>query len=370
MTNAGRLDEAAAALRVASGLFDPEKMPPEHAKSLNALGAALRLQGRLEEAARAFDDAGAGFGSTGATLEQGAATFNLGLVQRELGRVDPAAASFEAARRLLDAERVPHQAAAAARELGVTQLATGDLEGAIATLGEARDLAEQLDDQAGLGAAANALGLAFLALPDLRAAIESFQLSAAAHPRTIRPDAYAMAKANLALAYERAGNAPHARAAGRQALQVADAAEPVVDQARGVLDHLGSPPGDLLAILDEEDADRWPGIVREELGRWARADPGELFGEAQAWVDGVAQRPDRAVDLAEVWLGALLELAPPEMERVIEVTMESLAVDAGAAGAFRSPVLRAMPRFYSPQELRLRDAFGKAASTRGLAPWT
>ena len=371
MTNAGRLGEAAAALQTASELFNPHQLSAEHTKSLNALGAVLRLQGRLPEAAAAFEKSAALFEQSEATLDQGAAVFNLGLVQRDLKDTEAAARSFEAARVLLEATKVPAQAAAAAREIGVTLLAAGSVEPAIAALEEARELAERANDRPGLGAAANALGLAHLAVERVPAAVESFQVAVAANPRTIRPEAYAMGKANLALAYERAAEAPRARLAARQALRVESAAGPVRDQALGTLGRLGNPPGDLLAVLEGEESDRWPGIVREEVGRWAEADAEERRAEADAWIDGLTRRARQAEDLAEIWLGALLELTPPQMELVIAVTMEALARhDEESRERFRSLAARAMPRFPSPQFMRIQDIFSQAAKRLGLAGWT
>src|SRR5215218_4659214 len=54
LTNAGRLEEARAALDVAVELFDRMEMGEEHGKALNALGAVLRMAGRLPEASAAF----------------------------------------------------------------------------------------------------------------------------------------------------------------------------------------------------------------------------------------------------------------------------------------------------------------------------
>jgi tetratricopeptide (TPR) repeat protein len=371
LTNAGQLDEAAAALQTSSDLFSPDHLSVEHAKALNALGVVFRLRGRLADAAKCFEKSAALFEQSEAPLEEGAAIFNLGLLRRDLGDTDAAIRSFEAARELLDAKRVPAQAAAAVRELGVELFVTGELERAIAYLEEARDLAERANDRAGLGAAANSLGLTFLALEQVPSAIESFRAAIAANPRTIRPDAYAMGKANLALAYERAGEAPRARLAARQALRVEAAGEPVRNQASGTLERLGSPPGDLLTVLDGEESDHWPGILREELVWWAEADPEEIQTEAEAWITGLAHRGESAEDLAEAWLGALLELTPLQMERAITITLEVVGgQDQQAQKSFTSSVARAMPRFHSPQFIRIKDAFAQIAARLGLDGWS
>jgi len=371
MTNAGRLEEAARALETASSLFDPQNLPEEHAKSQNAFGAVLRLQGRPAEAAHAFEEAAALFEQSGAALERGAAEFNLGLVHRDLGDLQAAIRSFEAARALLDSAKVPSQAAGAARELGVSLLQAGDGEGAIGYLEAGMKLAERGGDRPGLGATANVLGLAYLSLGDLQLAVEALQAAVATNPRTIRPDAYAMAKANLALAYEQAGDAPRARLAARQALQLGAAAGPVEAQAAEILGRLGNPPGDLLAALDAEDAAAWPAMVREELIRWIGAPSQVCRAETHAWIAGVAARREAAGDLAEAWLGALLELPPQEMERAITATLQALASrDQEIQTRFRSAVSGAMPRFHSPQFMRMKDAFARIASSSGVEGWS
>lgn len=370
-TNAGQLDEAATALQTSSDLFSPTHLSAEHAKALNALGVVFRLQGRLADAAKSFEESATLFEQSEARLEQGAAIFNLGLVQRDLGDTDAAVRYFEAARELLDAKRVPAQAAAAVRELGVELFVTGEPERAVAFLEEARDLAERANDRAGLGAAANSLGLTFLALEQVPPAVESFRTAVAANPRTIRPDAYAMGKANLALAYERAGEAPRARLAARQALRVEAADEPVRNQAAGTLERLGSPPGDLLTVLDGEEPDGWPGVLREELVWWAEAEPEEVRTEAEAWITGLAHRGKGAEDLAEAWLGALLELTPQQLERAITITLEVIGgQDQEIQKSFTSSVARAMPRFHAPQFIRIKDAFAQIAARLGLDGWS
>jgi len=124
-------------------------------------------------------------------------------------------------------------------------------------------------------------------------------------------------------------------------------------------------------VLDGEVSDRWPGIVREEVGRWAEADPEEMRAEAEAWINGLTRRARDAVDLAEVLLGALLELTPPHMDHVITLTMEALAgQDQDKREEFRSSMARAMPRFPSPQFMRIQDAFAQVATQLGMAGWT
>lgn len=369
LLNAERLEPAQAALATAAQLLDPKALPVEHAKATNALGAALRLGGRTHEAAGAFRRAAATFESADEALDQGAALFNLGLVQREADEAEDALGSLSRARDLLDPKRVPKQASAAAREHGATLLELGRPEAAADALEGAMALAERFSDQAGLGAAANILGLARLAGGRVQAAVEALRAAAGAHPRTVRPADHAMAKANLALAYERTPDAARARLNARQALAVRQAPTAVVEQARAVVERLGSDPGDLVTILDDEPPDRWPALIREDVARWVDASPGERRAEAAAWIDGELARPGQGPQLAEAMLDTILELPPAAMDAVIRSLLEALgSSDPEAARRFRSEAWRAMAAFQVPQERRLRDRFDRIAVDLGQEP--
>jgi tetratricopeptide (TPR) repeat protein len=341
LTNAGRAEEAVRALERAVALFDSDGLRTERAKARNALGAALRLAGRLDEASDAFRAAAADLEGA----ERGAALYNLGLARRAAGDPASAHAAFEQARELLDSPAV-------VRELGMTLLEQGELEGAIAALSEA----SEAGDEAHRGAAANALGLACLAKGRPDEAIDAFQRALAAHPRSVRPGDYAMAKANLALAHEYAGDLPRARLAARQAVGVQSAAPAVAGQAALVLRRIGRGDGDLAAVLTGEPRERWPAIVREEVIRWTDAQ--DKRAELSHWIETLGAPPldVDAVDLAEVWLGALLELPPAEMDELVAAARA--AADARAVEWFRPLVESAAARFHTPQLLRLREAFG------------
>ena len=77
------------------------------------------------------------------------------------------------------------------------------------------------------------------------------------------------------------------------------------------------------------------------------------------------------VYLAEAWLGALLDLTPEEMERAITASLQALAgQDQEVQARFRSAVSGAMPRFHSPQFVRMKDAFARIASSTGVEGWS
>ncbi len=367
----GSVEEAEAALRTSCRLFHPERLPLEHAKARNMLGVALRTAGNPAEAVDAFAAAAAGFERQDRPLEQAAALYNLGLVQRDTGDPDAAAECFEQSGRLFGERKLPQQASAAARELGATLLAQGALDAATSALEQAVELADQARDRAGLGSAANTLGLTHLAAGNGAQAVEAFRTAVVACPRSVRREGYAMAKANLALAFEQIGDAARARLAARQARDTPDAPEPVRAQASAVLARLGDEPGDLQTVLEQEPVAAWPAVVREELVRWADLGEAERRAELAAWIDGQLARPGSGPDLAEAWLGMLLEMPPDAMQALIRSCLEALGRhEEDAQERFRFQVARAMPRFPVPQFIRLGDTFNHIAEELGQkAAW-
>lgn len=364
-----RAEQAEVALRTACRLFDPERLPVEHAKATNMLGAALRLNGRLAEAVEAFARAAGVFAEAQHPLERAAALYNLGLVHRECDDPDAAAECFERSWQLFDESKAPAQASAAARELGGVLLAQGSADAATGALERAVQLAERAGEASGLGAATNLLGLAHLAAGRGEQAIDAFRRAAAAHPRSVRPQDFAMAKANLALAYEQSGDHPRARLAAGQALGAPEPPEQVDAQAREVLARLGSDRDDLFAVLDTEPLERWPAIVREEVTRAVDADEAERRALAETWIDGQLARPGSAAELAETWLGALLEQPPDAMTAVIRSVLaahDERPVEE--RDRFRAQAARGMIAYPPPQWLRLKDTFNALAVELGGEP--
>lgn len=365
------LGEAEEAFSTAAALFGLRGAKAEQAKALNGVGATLRAAGRLELAARALAHAAAGLAAAGLPLDEGAARFNLGLVLRERGDLEGAAQQLTAAAERLDPEAAPAQAAAAARELGVTRLEQGDAAAAERALTTAAELAGRAGDQAGRAAAANSLGLAQLAQERPTEAARALETAVAASPRRLRPEAFAMGKANLALAYERTGDQARARLAARQALAAPDVPEPVRAQAAGVLDRLGRDARDVVAVLEAETPEGRERLVREELLRAADADAAGRARDLREWIAAHAGSALDPADLAELWLGGLLELPSQDLERMAQSTMAALA---GArdeqAETFRAAVTRAMARFHIPQWMRLQEVFAQAAEEAGdPGPW-
>jgi hypothetical protein len=173
-----------------------------------------------------------------------------------------------------------------------------------------------------------------------------------------------MAKANLALAYERTGDAPRARLAARQALGVASAPTAVLEQANGVLARLGPVRDDLGLVLAAADEDQRRDVVREEVVRWAEAPASRRAFDAASWIETQLAQPE----LAEPWLGALLELPPEAMEDVIRSVVAALAEAPPAeSDRFRADAASAMVRFHAPQLERLRATFERLSAELGQA---
>jgi tetratricopeptide (TPR) repeat protein len=361
LTNARAPEAGMRALERAVVLFAEAGLRAERAKALNALGAALREVGDVEGAAGAFAEAADAFAEAQLPLEEGAARFNLGLVRR-----DPEA--LRRARGLFGEGRAAVQTAAAERELGAVLLEQGELDEAAVVLEQAAALSERAGDEAGTGAAVNALGLIRFAAGRTSEAIDLFRLAVGAHPRTVRPAEFAMAKANLALAYERGGDAPRARLAAKQALGVAEASPSVVSEAEGVLGRLGPVTEDLGLVLDAEPEERRATIVREEVVRWSDAAAPQRIADAECWIETQLTRPE----LAEIWLGSLLELPPGAMEDIIRSTLQALASRTPEdAERFRRDVVAATARFHVPQLERLRATFERVSAEIGWpASWS
>lgn len=368
LAGAGQLTEAEANLAAASRLLDPERMPAEAAAAANAWGAVLRMAGRPAEAAAAFRRAAEGFLVAERAADRGAALFNLGLVQREGDDPDAALAALTEARPLLPGSA--GTATAVAREIGVTLLTLGRLDDAATELTESVRLAEAAADPAALGWAANALGLTELARGRPDDAAVAFRDAAAAHPRTIRPDGFATAQANLALALERSAAPTRSRFAARQALATPGAPEPVRRQATELLNRIGDDPGVILAILDEEPPAGWPAVLRQELAVWTTTTERDRHRLARAWLAGVTGRPD-AAEVMEHWLGAVLELPPAGTTVVLDALMRAVAAaDEPVGERLRNLVARALPRYPIPQWTRLSALLDRAAVAAGVpAGW-
>jgi len=373
LLQAGRAEDALAALNVARAGFTTAGLVLELAKTVNMLGVAMREVGNLESAADSFGAAATAFAKLDQRLEEAAASYNHGLVNRLLGNSDAAHPALARAKELFEAANLPVQGGAAARELGTLLLTDGRLEEAITVLSDAVSRAQDGGDGAGAGAAANTLGLAHLAAGTADDAVRALRTASGAHPRSLRPAEHAMAKANLALAHERAQDPARARLAASQALTVSAVSGPVRQQAEAVLARLPAYTGsELFAVLEDEAGDEWTVVLRDEVTRWVDCSPAERAEAAGHWVGGVLQRSGRGPEFMEGFLNALLELPPVAYERIIEAVVQASARESEeGADRFRAISRSAMARFPIPQWQRLEATFDRVAVASGTpASWS
>lgn len=363
----GRLPQSLELLSAARAIFTRLGLRLEQAKTLVMAGVALRESGRLDLARQAFEGAATSFAALEQPAEQGAAAYNLGLVLQEQSDTEAAQQAMASARELFLKAGQPAQAGAACRERGAALLQSGRADLAVTLLEEAAALAERGGDLPGLGMATNILGLAHLATGDSHRAVSELARAVGAFPRSMRPAEHAMAKANLAVAYEQCDLPSRARLAARQAMALSSADAQVRTQARDVLDRLaGDVQLDLLAVLESEPRDRWAAIVREEAVRWCEAEPDERLEAVGAFVGGLLSRPEVCYDLAETLLGVMLELPPGHYDSLVTAIVRATAGRGDDdPDRVRSVVGSAMARFAIPQWQRLASSLNSAARELG-----
>lgn len=359
---------ATAPLRAAAELFGQVGMGVEAAKARLMLGIALRGTGDLPAAAGCFERAAADLGHFELRAEQAAADYNLGLVRQALQDIDGAHDAWARARRGFESTGHPLQASSAAREHGASLLRTDRLDQALPLLEAAYGLAERAGDPPAIGAAANTLGLAQLAALDPGAAVRTLRHALGVCPRSLRPAEHALVKANLALAYQQAGDAPRARLAARQALSVPDAPAPVRAQARELLrNEPDADIDDLFAVL-ESDPVATASILREELARWVEITNEKRCPLVGGFLDRLLAHPAAAYDLAESYWAVVLELPPRPFDLVVQAMIAACATRGAAEVSSLQAILEsAMARFALPQWQRLVGCLNNAALAAGQA---
>ncbi len=132
---------------VAAGIFDPRFDPAEHARVLNAAGAAHRGLGDPGRAASLFDKAAVLLEGRGRDAERAAALNNLGLSLAELGEHDRAVAACDDALPLFDEDTAEGRRGRVAtlHNRGMARAAVGTREALAAALADYREAAEQVD---------------------------------------------------------------------------------------------------------------------------------------------------------------------------------------------------------------------------------
>lgn len=361
-----RVPQAREFLAVAQEVFGRVGMRLEQAKATLMGGIAMRQAGQPACAVALLTEAGQAFSQLDQAAEEAAASYNLGLVLGENGNGAEARETLARAKILFLRAGHPAQAGSAARELGASLLTAGEPDAATAQLVEALELATQAGDGVGAGSAANVLGLAHLAAGNAEVAVGAFRDAAGMHPRSVRPAEHAMAKANLALALERAGESDRARLAALQARAVPGADVTVVAQCERLLQELRGTGDELFSVLEREPQERWQAVVRDEVLRWVDSDPVVGEAESSAWVRGLLARPGAAPALGEALLGVLVELPPPAYLDVVGLVVRATSrCEEQDAERFRAITRSTMARFPLPQFQRMAGTFDRVAAEAG-----
>lgn len=138
---------ALACYDVAAAIFDPRFDPAEHARVLNAAGAAHRGLGDPRRAAGLFEKAAGLLEGRGRDPERAAALNNLGLALAEVGEYDRAVAACDAALPLFDEDIAEGRRGRAAtlHNRGMARAAVGTRESLEEALSNYRDAADQVD---------------------------------------------------------------------------------------------------------------------------------------------------------------------------------------------------------------------------------
>lgn len=224
---AEQLRKALAFYDVAAAIFDPGFEPVQHARVLNAAGAAHRGLGDRRKAADLFEKAATLFAEGGTDNERAAAFNNLGLARTEMGQAEPGIEAFNSAIELFDSYTDEGKRGIMAtlhnRGQAHTSLGTeAGLEAALADFEEARGMIDPDENPLHHGMVEHSVGVTCSALAKLsddgrsaflQEAIRAFNNSLEVFSRTGFPYYHALVKHNLGLAHEAQGGTANLRRA-------------------------------------------------------------------------------------------------------------------------------------------------------------
>ena len=224
---AEQLRKALAFYDVAAAIFDPGFEPVQHARVLNAAGAAHRGLGDRRKAAELFEKAAVLFAEGGTENERAAAYNNLGLCRTEMGQAEAGVQAFDSAIELFDSYTDEGKRGIMStlhnRGQAHTALNTeAGLEAALADFEEARGMIDPEENPLHYGMVEHSVGLTCSALADrkeerrgpfLQEAVRAFGNSLNVFTRTAFPYYYALAKYNLGQAFISLGGIANTRRA-------------------------------------------------------------------------------------------------------------------------------------------------------------
>jgi len=224
---AEQLRKALAFYDVAAAIFDPRFEPVQHARVLNAAGAAHRGLGDRRKAAELFEKAVSLFAEGGTDNERAAAYNNLGLCRTEMGQPEAGVEAFNAAIELFDSYTDEGKRGIMSTLHNRGQAHTGmgteaGLEAALADFEEARGMIDPDENPLHHGMVEHSVGVTCSALAKLsedgrsaflQEAIRAFNNSLEVFSRTGFPYYHALVKHNLGLAHEAQGGTANLRRA-------------------------------------------------------------------------------------------------------------------------------------------------------------
>ena len=224
---AENLRRALAFYDVAAAIFDPRFEPVQHARVLNAAGAAHRGLNNRPKAADLFEKATTLFAEGGTDNERAAAYNNLGLCRTEMGQAGAGVEAFNSAIELFDGYTDEGKRGIMStlhnRGQAHTALNTEEgLEAALADFEEARGMIDPEENPLHYGMVEHSVGVTCSALAKvsadgrssfLKEAIRAFNNSLQVFTRTAFPYYYALVKHNLGLAHEALGGTANLRRA-------------------------------------------------------------------------------------------------------------------------------------------------------------
>lgn len=358
------LRKALACYEVAAAIFDARLHPVEHARVLNAAGAAHRALGGLPRAASLFEAAGHLLSGRGRDGERAAALNNLGLVRTELGEPDRAVAAFDEAVALFDPGSAEGRRgrAAALHNRGHARAATGTRVGLEAALADYAAAEGALDPDDGpyhdalvhhsIGVAYTALGVLDDGDPAERGryldqAVAAFDRALTVFSRSAFPYQHALGKHNLGRARAMLGgvtNQRRALACFEDAVAVLDprlhadvwrqayASLAQAEQALEAVTPGMTRPEHFAAFVADCDADDRVSVLRERLVRLLslpeprrHAALGEL-ALAAATLDSADAR-----HLMEAELQALMEFPNNALESALRARLDAHRQLSGTA---------------------------------------
>jgi tetratricopeptide (TPR) repeat protein len=224
---AENLRRALAYYDVAAAIFDPRFEPVQHARVLNAAGAAHRGLGDRRKAADLFEKAVTLFAEGGTENERAAAYNNLGLCRTEMGQPEAGVEAFNEAIKLFDSYTDEGKRGIMSTLHNRGQAHTGlgteaGLEAALADFEEARGMIDPEENPLHYGMVEHSVGVTCSALAKasadgrsafLQEAIRAFNNSLQVFTRTAFPFYYALVKHNQGLAHESLGGTANLRRA-------------------------------------------------------------------------------------------------------------------------------------------------------------